>query len=243
MKKFALSLAAVALVGFTAGSASAQCEFNALAKAKGLKSTVVRAFAECPSTQHPTENSTTQSGTAACEPVTPKDIDGVSTYQFTEKGGCQLSSSGAIEPDCSELTASDGSNLGMPSGPCHVVTLKGKCKGIVGADGVSPISSEDGVWTLATLSRASLNDPVTGDVTVIDFPVTFEFDTPSKGGLKLSGNSAEALAGLLDPASAALPTCTQIEIVRITVKDGTGAPFARLGVGTAAKGEGGPAGP
>jgi hypothetical protein len=224
MKKFALSLAAVALVGFTAGSASAQCEFNALAKAKGLKSTVVRAFAECPSTQHPTENSTTQS-------------------QFTEKGGCQLSSSGAIEPDCSELTASDGSNLGMPSGPCHVVTLKGKCKGIVGADGVSPISSEDGVWTLATLSRASLNDPVTGDVTVIDFPVTFEFDTPSKGGLKLSGNSAEALAGLLDPASAALPTCTQIEIVRITVKDGTGAPFARLGVGTAAKGEGGPAGP
>lgn len=243
MNKFALSLAAVALVGFTASSASAQCDFNALAKSKGIKSTVVRAFAECPSTQHPTENTATIGNTAACEPVTPKDQDsaGLSTYEFGAKGGCSIAATAKIEKDCATLTDSLGAPLGMPAGACTNVSIKGKCKGILKSDGVTPIDSDDGIWTLDTLSRATLDDPAGGDMTVVDFPVGFSFDTPKKGGLKVKGTTAEALTGLISPIAAALPTCTQIEIVRVTVVDGSGAAFARLGLGGASKDQAGPA--
>lgn len=241
MKKFALSLAAVAVVGFAAGPAFAQCNFNAVAKSKGLKSSMVRAFAECPSTQHPTENSTTQSGTSACSPVTPKDDgSGESVFNFSEKGGCSVSIKGGINKDCSTIEGDDGSDLGLPAGACFVLAVGAKCSGILKDDGVAGIDETSGIWTLNTLSRASLNDAVTGDVTVIDFPVGFSFETPNKGKMKLKSNSADALAGLLDPASAALPTCTQIEVVRISVVDGDGRLFARLGSGAADKGDGGP---
>ncbi|HYC55152.1 MAG TPA: hypothetical protein VEL28_09470 [Candidatus Binatia bacterium] len=276
MKKFIMPIAAVAVVAF-AGSASAQCDFNVVAKAKGLKSSMIRAYAACPSTEHPSVNDPTSGGTPACSPVTAKKDEGGtgvgSDYLFdpSGKGGCSVSTSGKIVPDCGALTDDSDIPLNLPPGPCHVVYVKGKCKGIMQSDGKTPINAgDDPGWSLATLSRASLNDgngkatcsggtedgedcsddatacttgggaceeDGSGDVTVIDFPVTFQFDDPSNGQLSLDDNSARVLADIVSPQAAALPTCTQIQVVDITLKDPAGRAFAVLGGGSAAKGD------
>lgn len=233
MKKIMLPLAAVALVGLYAGSASAQCSFDALGKAKGLKGSMIRAFASCPSTETPSINTSTQGGTPACEPVSaPGGID-ATDYSFSDKGGCSVQTSAKVVADCALLEDATGAVIGLPPGPCHVTYVKGKCKGIVQGDGTTPINANDDAgWSLATLSRASVDDPTNGDMTIIDFPVTFLFSDPNNGGISVNSSSAEALAPLVGATGAALPTCTQIQVVDMTVKDPTGASFAKLGGGT-----------
>jgi hypothetical protein len=230
MKKVMLPIAAFALVGLYAGSASAQCDFNATVT-KGIKGSMIRAFAGCPSTENPTINTATGAGgTPACEPV---QSAGGSTYVFGAKGTCSVDIKAKVEKDCSALEDASGAPIGLPPGACHVTYVKGKCKGILQADGVTPINAnDDGGWSLATLSRATVNDADNGDMTIIDFPVTFLFEDPNNGGLKVDSSSAEALASIVGPSGAALPTCTQIEVLKITLKDPNGDAFAVLGGGT-----------
>ncbi|MFN2375650.1 MAG: hypothetical protein ABR538_03885 [Candidatus Binatia bacterium] len=232
MKKLTLSLAAIALVGLYASTASAQCDFN-IAPAKGLKGSMVRNFAPCPGTEHGPSNTETDGGTEACSPVTPAEVNGNATaYSYSAKGGCSVQTSAKLVKDCSALTDSAKVPLGLEAGPCHITYVKGKCKGILGTDGDTPIGAGDTGWSLATLSRATLNDDGNNDMTVIDFPVTFNFSEPKNGSMKLSSNSAEALIPLVNANNAELPTCTQIELVEVTIKDPLGLPFAKLGGAT-----------
>jgi hypothetical protein len=238
MKKFMYPIAAIALVGFYAGTASAQCEFNVLAKAKGLKTSMVRAQAPCPSTEGGgTINSSTQGGTPACTTVARHVGGSTSDYLFSPKGGCSVQTLGKLVKDCSAVTDQAGLPIsGVPIGPCHVVYVKSKCKGILQSDGETPINSNDDPgWSLATLTRATMDDPTNGDVTVIDFPVTFNFPAPDNGKLNMSANSVEALADAIDGAAASLPPCTSIEIVDLVIKDAAGLPFARMGGSTLPK--------
>ena len=235
MKKVMLPIAAFALVGLYAGSASAQCEFNALAKTKGIKGSMIRAFAGCPSTEYPTINTSTGAGgTPACnDPMDGVLPAGGTTYVFGEKGSCSVDLKAKLEKDCALLEDASGAVIGLPPGPCHVTYVKGNCKGIMQSDGISPINAiDDAGWSLATLSRATVNDADNGDMTIIDFPVTFLFGDPNNGGIKVDSSSAEALAGIVGPSGAALPPCTQIEVVKITLKDPNGDAFAVLGGGT-----------
>lgn len=234
MKKVMLPIAAFALVGLYAGSASAQCEFNALAKTKGIKGSMIRAFAGCPSTEYTSINTSTGAGgTPACTSMDGVLPAGGSTYVFGEKGSCSVDIKAKVEKACEEVEGSDGSVIGLPPGPCHVTYVKGNCKGIFQADGVTPINANDDAgWSLATLSRATVDDADNGDMTIIDFPVTFLFQDPKSGGLKVDSSSAEALAGIVGVSGAALPTCTQIEVLKITLKDPNGDAFAVLGGGT-----------
>ncbi|HXC52619.1 MAG TPA: hypothetical protein VN634_17180, partial [Candidatus Limnocylindrales bacterium] len=93
---------------------------------------------------------------------------------------------------------------------------------------------DDG-WELATLSRASLNDPTGGDMTVIDFPVAFTYSTPEDGEMEIDSSSAEALLPLVGANGAALPACTSIEVVDVKIKDPDGNSFAKLGGATVPK--------
>jgi len=235
MNKVTLSLATVALVGLYASTASAQCAFN-IEPAKGVKGSFVRNYAPCPGTEHPSgpyPNTETDGETDACSPVTPKEnVDGDATaYKYGVKGGCTISTKAKLEPLCQELEAADGSPLGLESGPCHITYVKGKCKGIVDGSDVL-IGSGDSGWGFATLSRASFDDDASGDMTVIDFPVTFSFSEPSNGKMKIKSNSAEALLPLVGANNSELPECTAIEIVDVTIKDPLGLPFAKLGGAT-----------
>lgn len=227
-----------ALFTLTPGQAGAQCEFNAVANAKGLKASLTRGFAGCPSTsQHERENSNTQAGIAACAPVLPlEDGFGQTGYQFADTASCSIGITARIAGDCSALSAS------VASQACFAMSVKGKCKGILRNDADTPIDAADGIWSLALLVRTSTNDPLSGDVTLIDLPIIFESEAPKGGSLKFKGNSVEALNDQYGALLAALPTCTQMEIVRVTLRDGSNRPFARLGVGSAAAAEAGPEG-
>ena len=176
-------------------------------------------------------------GTQACEPVTPPTVDGEGTpYHYAAKGKCDVKTQAKLLKDCSKAEDSNGNGLGLGTQPCHVTFVTSTCKGIVRADGVTLISGgvDDG-WELATLSRASLNDPTNQDLTVIDFPVSFAYSTPEDGEMFVDSSSAEALLPLVGANGAALPACTSIEVVDAKIKDPDGHPFARLGGATVPK--------
>jgi len=236
MKKVTLPLAALALVGLYAGSASAQCPYNT-APAKGIKSSMVRAYNSCPSTEVPASNTSTEGNTEACQPVTPRAVDGNSTtYGYSAKGKCSVQTSAKLFDSCADVTDAAGVPLNLQAVPCHVTFVKSKCGGLVHSDGTTLVDgvlfAEDDGWSLATLSRATLNDPIGGAMTVIDFPVTFDYSTPEKGKMAVSGSSAESLIPLVGPNSADLPPCTSIEVVDTVIKDPDGLPFARQGQAT-----------
>ncbi|HXC51691.1 MAG TPA: hypothetical protein VN634_12445, partial [Candidatus Limnocylindrales bacterium] len=101
MKKIIMPFAVIAAVGIYAGTASAQCTFGfdggtpensrGPAPAKGVKGSMVRNYAACTSTEHPTANATTESGTDACQPVTPPVLGGGgTTYAYAAKGKCTV---------------------------------------------------------------------------------------------------------------------------------------------------------
>lgn len=243
MKALFLGLSVVAVLVVHAGSAAAQCGFNAVARARGMTTSLVRAYHVCSATETGglEINTQTRGGAPACQPVEPKRLDyRATTYLFDkDKGGCSLRTTARIEKDCSLLKNADGDALGLPAGPCHVTYVKGTCRGILQADELTPINSfDDAGWSLATLSRWTINDATNGDMTLIDFPITFYFEDPDDGKIKLESSSAEALASILvDTSGPALPTCTSIEILRLTVKDPQGLPFAVRGVSTRTKTE------
>lgn len=234
MKKVTLSIAAIALVGLYAGNASAAgCDFN-LAPAKGVKGSMVRNYAPCPGTEHPVSNTETEGGTEACTPVIPfqNGTGNSTTYKYGAKGKCSVSTSAKLVADCSLVTGGDGALLGLQSGPCHITYVSSKCSGVTTSDVNIPIDAGDIGWTLATLTRATFNDATNGDMTVIDFPVTFDYSTPSKGKMAVKSNSAEQLEPLVGLNNADLPACTSLEIVDVTIKDPAGLPFAKLGGAT-----------
>lgn len=242
MKKFTLPLAAIALVGLAASSASAQCAFDG-APAKGVKGSMVRNFAPCPGTEHGAANTETEGGTDGCAPPFP-DRDPNShlgtAYSYDPKGKCSVQTSAKLVKDCALVTGTDYDMdgkpftvlLGLDAGPCHITYVSSKCSGILGTDGSTLIGEDDTGWSLATLSRATLNDNTNFDMTVIDFPVTFSYSVPKKGKMSVKSNSAEALKPIVGVSSADLPTCTSIEVVDVTIKDPAGLPFAKLGQAT-----------
>jgi hypothetical protein len=232
MKKITLPLAVVALVGLYAGTASAQCAFD-LAPAKGVKGSMVRNYAPCPGTEHPNSNTETEGGTEACNPVIPAEVNGNGTlYSYSDKGKCDVQTSAKLVKDCSAVTDSSGVLLGLQAIPCHMTYVKSKCSGILGTDGVTPIGTTDAGWSLLTLTRATFNDATGGDMTVIDFPVSFTYSVPSSGKMSVSSSSAESLMPLVGVNNADLPACTSLEIVNIVIKDPAGLPFAKLGGAT-----------
>jgi hypothetical protein len=112
------------------------------------------------------------------------------------------------------------------------LSIKTGCKGVLESDGVTPVSGPG--WSVATVSRATLNDPDNGDMTVIDFPVQIPMPAASKGKFSRKTNTNELLDLLGLPA---LPECTQVEVVSLSVQDPGGNPFAKLGAGTRPKGQ------
>jgi len=235
MKKMTMPLAAAALVALYAGSASAQCAFD-VAPAKGVKGSMVRNYAPCPGTESGGDTTTnTEGGTEACAPVYPYKGAAVAatTYNFGPKGKCDVQTKATLVADCSTVTNGAGAPLGLGATPCHVTYVKSKCSDIMRANGTSPVDGiTDTGWTLATLTRATFDDASGGDMTVIDFPVTFTYDQPKKGKILLKANSAEVLKPMVGVNNADLPACTSLEIVDVTIKAPGGLPFAKLGGAT-----------
>lgn len=220
MKKALIAISCIATVGLVASNANAQCAFNGPAKAKGLKTSMTRYFAGCGnSITFAVPNDMTMTGTPSCSAPFAN-----SGFTFGAKGSCDVKTSQKIESDCSQAGA---------VGSCANVKVNGKCKDITIAGGSTQINGPTGggAWRLATLSRATLDDQLGGDMTVIDFPLSFAFDEPKKGGIKVKSDSNTALEALLGPGSA-IPGCTSIQVLSAEVTDPTGSVFATMGTST-----------
>mgnify|MGYP003573323545 CR=1 FL=1 len=217
MRKTLFTVAAVGMVAFfTASTASAQCSFDSPGKAKGLKSDMVRAYAPCGSgVTFPAPNTSTGvSGTPACTTPTP-----YSDNLFSDKGKCSVKASAKLEAPCS----------GGAYPECSNVKIQAKCAGITTNDTVSGIVGPG--WKLNTLTRATFDDRTNGDMTVIDFPVQFDFDPADKGKLKLKSDTNTALFLLLG-AGNELPGCTQLDLLSMKIVDDDNDIFATMGVST-----------
>jgi len=145
MKKIGRTLSAIALVAACAGPASAQRDFNAVAKAKGFKTSMVRMFTGCPTTEHPSINTMTSGNMPACSPVMVKRLHGDATSYVLDpkEGSCDVQTQAKLEKDCSLVKDANGDPLGLAAGPCHITYVKSKCKGVFRADGVTPINATD----------------------------------------------------------------------------------------------------
>ncbi len=227
MKKSFAIIAAVALVGFIAGSAAAQplqqnrCLYNSPAKAKGFKTSMVRAFAACPGVTQSINSSS--GGFPTCTPPFA-----LSSYQFGPKGKCDVKVSHKNADPCPLNPAQTDAPV------CAEQKLIAKCSDIRQSDGLTPINAADDTgWALQIVARTTFlaeNDTGTDvsddfPVTLIDFPVTLAMGAPKRGKVLLKTTLSELLATL----GGALPACTSIQIVSMSIADPTGNIFAKMG--------------
>jgi hypothetical protein len=199
--------------------AHAQCAFDAPAKARSIKSSLVRANSPCPLTSTvPYPNTNTTAGVAACTPPTPRSL-----YTFDDtKGWCSVLVKHSVETPCPDEIASS----------CSVVKITTKCAGVLDPFVIPPTPTSTAGWTLNIINRATFDDESNGDMTIIDFPLTLEMPPFENGKLKsnvLIGGPCDGL--LCDPfgPSIAPPPCTQMEILSIALRDPDGNVFATLG--------------
>ncbi len=202
-------LLSLLLVAGTAALSHAQCNFNRASRAHVFRSLMVRSYAGCPSITFPAPNSSTGTGVPTCAPPFAH-----SAFQFDQnRGFCRFQTRTREETPCT-----DGSGV-----PCMNVRIRAACRGVKDSSG-TPTNAIG--WTLSTISRATLDDPTNGDMTVIDFPVQIPFPQASNGSFRVSTDSNTILANL---GLAALPGCSQLEILTVAIQDPAGSPFAKLG--------------
>ena len=81
--------------------------------------------------------------------------------------------------------------------------------------------------SLNIVLRAAVNDPLNGDMTMIDLPVSFPISLVAGDVTFSSSSLGQALLNLGQPC---LPPCTNLEVVKIEVLDANGDLFARPGI-------------
>jgi hypothetical protein len=151
-------------------------------------------------------------------------------YTFDESGGCTLSAKSKVLHDCSAVSDTNGSALGLPAGRCHVTFLSVRCKGVLDDGGLPVNGSDDEGFKLSLNTRITFDD----GSTTLEIPLEFHFDHITQpGSLSLESNTAEALVSLFqNAAQGALPPCTTIEILGAQIFDGNGLSFASMGLAT-----------
>ncbi len=212
MKKVSIAIFSVFMLGLVARSAQAQCSFDEPVKAKGTKSSFVRAYAGCPSITFAAPNTSTMAGVPGCTPPFA-----LSAFNFAnDKSGCSFKSSHKYEDPCSD---------GSPT-ICANLKIGAKCNGVLEADQATPTNAPG--WALNTVARATFDDNTAGDMTVIDFPAQFAFSQANDGSFKVKSSTNILLENLFGPGSA-LPGCTAIEIISVAIADPSGNIFAKIG--------------
>jgi hypothetical protein len=238
--------AAVLALGFSASLASAQCAYQHPKKAKQFAGDFVQAMVSCGNPGGNTPNTTTEGGVPTCQPPESYNEqagnpangwrwrDPVSECVGGANDGedCTVASEcpgGVCPPGDADGTASVKFKAAknkvvhpLITDPANTADLavQFKASKIYDAAGLA-----DGTGTLATVARATLEDRMGGDMTVVDFPAGFPFQlSAGKANLKTTANTL--LTGIGQPG---LPGCTAIEVVSVLIDDENGNHFGNLG--------------
>ena len=202
----------------TASVASAQCAFEHPKKAKKLLVSLVQGYLGCGEPYcYGCVNTETEGGVPACEPTETFDqqagtpTGGWRWNELKGMGQVQLKASATFPPNV----------LNPPSNSADVL-IQLKIKGVV-TDGEAPASG-DGSFGL--IARMTLNDRLSGDGTLVDFPLSAEF-TMTDGKAKLKTSMDTVMNGLPQPG---LPRCSNIEVATMSINDPNGNIFASAGV-------------
>ncbi|HYC53645.1 MAG TPA: hypothetical protein VEL28_01730 [Candidatus Binatia bacterium] len=234
MKHRALGIACVAIVWSEA--AHAQCDFDIGALTTSFSSSLVRSYAACPSDTHPITNVETVGDVDACEPVTPtEDEFGDSThYSFAAASSrCTVKLNATRVTNCSTYGAPWFQTPGLTPGPCQALRVRLDCRGIVQDDDATLITAiSDAGWRLDTVFRFTRNDPVNGDMTVIDFPLSFDADIPLPGRLRIDQSANSVMRVLTNAAEAKFPPCSSVQLVEMRLRDPASRIFAEIGLST-----------
>jgi hypothetical protein len=221
-----LALAAAVLAAFAAPGtpARAQCSFPHPHKAGKYQASLAQAFLPCVtepgSSCCATANGTTEGGVPSCAPPeTFNDLFGDPPDGWL----WSPASSGQVLLKASNTFPTNV--LDPPSNSADVLVSL-KIAGIVAnASGGGPANGDG---NLGMFFRATFDDRVGGDTTVLDIPLTSAF-TLSQGKAKLKTTVDVILNG--DPLhQPGLPRCSNLEVVAIQVRDPNGATFANAGL-------------
>jgi hypothetical protein len=215
MKKHLLGgLAAVLVVGISASSALAQCAFEHPKKAGKFQSNFVQAFVSCGNAGGNSPNSTTEGGVPSCKP--PETFSAQSGNTATGWQWDELKGQGQVQFKAQKVSKDPA--VTPPNSTDLSVNVK--LKGILSGPGPA-----NGTGALSTTARATFNDRMNGDMTVVDFPANFPIQVVD-GKAKLKTSADALLNGISQPG---LPDCTSIETVSITITDQNGDTFANTG--------------
>jgi hypothetical protein len=192
----------------------AQCAFDAPAKAKGFKSSLVRAYASCPGVTFASPNTSTMAGVPGCAPPNAS-----SAYEFDDATGeCSVRASHKVESPCPDGSAAS----------CSVLRIVTKCRGLLDPGGTT-LTNTSG-WTVNVVHRGTSNDRANGDMTIINFPAQFAAPAVANGNLKLTFEIGPCTQGICNIfGSDALSPCTQLELLSVALHDPDGNAFAKLG--------------
>jgi hypothetical protein len=199
--------------------ARAQCAFNGPAKAGLIQSSLVRLYDSCPSATFLAPNTWSQTETPGCTPPYPESF-----YQFGPKGLCKFQMKTKLEDPCPD---------DCPE-PCMRFRYKLKCKDVrdASAERITAGGTGDG-WSLTTVFRATLDDPVRGDMTIVDVPTSVNLPPGDHGKLKLNVDPLDdSLLPFLFGCPAHPPACTSFQLQSLALRDPQGKIFAVLGSST-----------
>jgi len=224
-----VTLGALVLGGFLLllpNWAVSQCKFNEPGGITAAsKASLVRYYPGCPGITFlaPNTSTSTGGGTPGCTPPTP-----TSEFLFGPKGSCTLVVKSRIETPCSD---GFGDSCANPA-------IKLTCRDVREPDGQTGIhgkqAGDSGTgWGLKAVARVTLDDPVVGDTTVVDFPARFAIP-PAKGfgKLKLRTSAQIFLEGFFQDQMALLAPCSALEFKSVAVVDPDGNVFAVMGSST-----------
>jgi hypothetical protein len=210
-----------ASVATTPLPAEAQCAFDRPNGSSGstatLTTSLVRAFVSCGNVGGNAPNATSAGGLPTCQPVetfheqSGSPANGWQFHEGTSYGRVYVKRS------------SGGPNLGFPP-TLHDATITLKLYHI-GNESGGGFASGNG--RILVLLRATFDDYVSGDMTAIDFPLTFSFTLTGSGSVSISKKVGDVLATISQPR---FPDCTTLEIVTVRVSDPNSNVFAVPGV-------------
>jgi len=199
--------------------ARAQCAFNGPTKAGLIKSSLVRHYATCPSETFPAPNTSSNTDTPGCAPPYPSSV-----YQFGPKGSCTFQMKTKLEDPCPD---------GCPD-PCMRFRYKLKCTDVRDASSEPIAAGGTGTgWSLTQVFRATLDDAVRGDMTIVEIPTSVNVPAGDHG--KLSMNVDPVDTGLLPfffGCPAHPPACSSFQLQSLALRDPGGNIFAVLGSST-----------
>ncbi len=207
-----------AVAGTVPASPPAGCTLGTPAKAKGMKTQLVRAYESCPGPTHPAPNNVLYADVAGCSLPVP-----TSQFAFGPDGACQLAVAPIGESSCTN---------GPPGEPCQNLLLKTTCSDVRDANDL-PIQPLGGLgWTLRGSVRMTMTDPLAGDVTTQDLPFSIALPVAASGRLSVQAKLTHSCPGAGSPCPLLAPPCSSIELLEPRVVDPLGKAFASIGTST-----------